>query len=62
MATNYERITESPEKLADFLSTIYGVCAIDYDMNPCPPCPLKDVRWCFKKASILEWLKEEVNG
>lgn len=50
--TNFERITESPEKLAGFLHENYADC---YE------CPMSDscdsTKTC--KDAMLEWLKEE---
>ncbi len=54
--TNFERITESPEKLAEFLST-------DLQPEDCTDCPAYDVsymaigHYCFD--SMLKWLQEE---
>lgn len=49
MATNFQRITESPEKLAE---TLYQFAS--YDFEHCDHC-----RRNKSKESILEWLQEE---
>ena len=50
--TNFERITESPVKLAEFLGGFMS----------CNVCPVREHREkCLKgcDAAILEWLQEE---
>lgn len=53
MVTNYERITESPKKLAEFLDEITFRCTMGD--SACVNCPLP----CNSKKSIKKWLKEE---
>ena len=59
--TNFERITESPEKLATFIDENYGIC-----LRSCGHCFIgKD--FCFAKnrldepvgKAFVDWLKEE---
>lgn len=56
MMTNFERITESPEKLAEF---IYGIDRFyQSGEKDCQQCDL--LRYCKKsKQDVLEWLQEE---
>ena len=51
--TRFEVITESPEKLAEFLDKIIRHCA-DYDKD-CTECPMKENRNCDYETT-LEWL------
>lgn len=51
---NFQCITESPEKLADFLLRITKHCSC----SACLSCPLNDV--CGEDFQIhFEWLQEE---
>lgn len=56
MATNFQRITESPEKLAEF---IYGIDRFyQSGEKDCQQCNL--FGYCEKsKRDVLEWLQEE---
>lgn len=54
--TNFEAITESPEKLAEFLDKIIRHCS-DYDKD-CTECPMKENRNCDYETT-LEWLMQE---
>ncbi len=54
--TNFESITESPEKLAEFLDKIIRHCS-DYDKD-CTECPMKENRNCDYETT-LEWLMKE---
>ena len=56
--TNFEAITESPEKLAEFLDKIIRHCS-DYDKD-CTECPMKENRNCDYETT-LEWLMEKCN-
>ena len=59
--TNFERITESPEKLATFIDEYYGICP-----GSCGRCYM-GMDFCFKKPRLdepigkafVDWLKEE---
>ena len=51
--TRFEVITESPEKLAEFLDKIIRHCS-DYDKD-CTECPMKENRNCDYETT-LEWL------
>lgn len=55
MATNFESITESPEKLAEFLDEITHRCNMGYES--CVYCPIP----CYSKERIIEWLQEEAS-
>lgn len=54
--TRFEVITESPEKLAEFLDKIIRHCS-DYDKD-CTECPMKENRNCDYETT-LEWLTKE---
>ena len=56
--TRFEVITESPEKLAEFLDKIIRHCS-DYDKD-CTECPMKENRNCDYETT-LEWLMEKCN-
>lgn len=59
MATNYERITESSEKLAKFLACISKRCeGMDDTAAVCNECPLVRID-CASQERIVEWLQEE---
>lgn len=56
--TNFDRITASPEALAEFIFYIFSQICND---NICEECAAE---WCknkqgFKKADVVEWLKQE---
>lgn len=65
MATNFQNITESPEKLAEFLDKLMGStgCCIPVEVeesvNDC------DAKWCPYMVGLdcgfntIEWLQEE---
>ena len=56
--TNFDRITQSPESLAVFISNIIYDCAYmtsDEDGKGCYMCPMN---WC-SKDKVVEWLKQE---
>lgn len=54
MATNYERITESPEKLVEFLTKVTDCCCNE----ACGSCSLCEV--CGDGIQrYREWLQEE---
>ena len=52
--TNFDRITESPERLAGFIKTIIDVC-YTCDRDEYPQCT---VCWCNPLA-VKKWLNEE---
>ena len=52
--TNFERITKSPEKLAEFINLVL-VCACD-NHGDCDECPLTGT--CYTNG-IKKWLKQE---
>lgn len=59
--TNFERITESPEKLAKFIIAIVDCCdqcetRVDCRENGCPLC---GVRNCNEFFSMTNWLQEK---
>lgn len=54
--TRFEVITESPEKLAEFLDKIIRHCS-DYDKD-CTECPMKENRNCDYETTLV-WLKQE---
>ena len=54
--TRFEVITESPEKLAEFLDKIIRHCS-DYDKD-CTECQMKENRHCDYETT-LEWLMKE---
>lgn len=56
MTTNFERITESPEKLAGFLSEVVDCCGSGGD-SYCDFCPLQGM--CEFEANILKYLLKE---
>jgi hypothetical protein len=51
--TNFDRITESEEALAEFISTVSNCETID-----CEDCPLLKAN-CNSKEGIKEWLQKE---
>lgn len=64
--TNFERITESPEKLAEFLDELMSTCGccipieVEKSVSDCDEklCPhMKENRNCG--FDTFEWLKEE---
>ena len=52
--TNFERITKSPEKLAEFIDLVL-VCACD-NHGECDECPLTGT---CETNGIKKWLKQE---
>lgn len=54
--TNFEVITESPEKLAEFIDKIICHCS-DHDKD-CTECPMRENRNCDYETT-LEWLNQE---
>lgn len=54
--TNFQRITESPEKLAEFIDKIICHCS-DHDKD-CTECPMRENRNCDYETT-LEWLNQE---
>lgn len=54
--TNYDRITASPEKLAEFLSDVTNACSSEPE---CLGCPLDGHCAYDDGAMYLEWLQEE---
>lgn len=57
MATNYERITESPEKLAKVLVKISDCCG-NWNERRCNKCPLRKAP-CGQPHRLSKWLQEE---
>lgn len=55
MATNYERITESPERLVKFIDHITKRCTMGD--SACIGCQLHDC--CYSNELLLEWLQDE---
>lgn len=49
------QITESPEKLAEWLDIIRDNCGNNPD---CPSCPLGKAKHCYGE-DLVEWLQEE---
>lgn len=56
VTTNFDRITESPEKLAEFIDKILCHCS-DHDKD-CTECPMRENRNCDYETT-LEWLNQE---
>ena len=56
ITTNFDRITESPEKLAEFIDKIICHCS-DHDKD-CTECPMRENRNCDYETT-LEWLNQE---
>lgn len=54
--TNFQRITESPEALAEFIDKIICHCS-DHDKD-CTECPMRENRNCDYETT-LEWLNQE---
>lgn len=57
MATNFQSITESPEKLAEFINEILTNCAAPR-YTECEGCPL-NVPCNHYEGELVEWLQEE---
>lgn len=59
--TNFEDVTSSPERLADFLETVKNACFDCASRGPykSPDCPFADAKDDPYKCNILEWLKQE---
>lgn len=55
--TNFQRITESPEKLAEWLDEHCDYCKEIQDVQ-CDKCPHAG-RYCVHDNIWLEWLNEE---
>lgn len=62
--TNFEDITSSLERLADFLETVKNACFDCASRGPykSPDCPFADAIDDPYKCHILEWLKQEAKG
>lgn len=54
--TNFDRITESEESLAEFIATVSNCTMIN-----CKDCPLSNAN-CSSKDGIKEWLQKECEG
>ena len=54
--TNFQRITASPEALAEFIDKTISHCS-DYDKG-CTECPMRENRNCDYETT-LEWLMQE---
>ena len=59
--TNFDRITKSPEALAEFIFAVSDACfACDITSDNIPECcPFGECK--ASKNSVLEWLKQEGN-
>ena len=57
--TNFDRISVSPEALAEFIGSVLDCCSDEFD--ECKHCPLDKNCSANKgfKQSALEWLKQE---
>ena len=57
--TNFQRITASPEALAEFIGSVLDCCSDEFGV--CKRCPLDKTCIADKgfKQSALEWLKQE---
>ena len=57
--TNFQRITASPEALAEFIGSVLDCCSDEY--GECKRCPLGKNCNAIKdfKQIVLEWLKQE---
>ena len=57
--TNFQRITASPEALAEFIGSVLDCCSDEFGV--CKRCPLDKTCVADKgfKQSALEWLKKE---
>ena len=57
--TNFQRITASPEALAEFIGSVLDCCTDEFD--ECKHCPLDKTCIAGKgfKRIALEWLKQE---
>lgn len=55
VVTNFKRITESPEVLAEFLDDVTTYCGSAHN---CLSCPLYKAKDCDKDG-LIEWLQEE---
>lgn len=53
--TNFQRITASPEALAEFIVVVRDSC----QKEECSECPLKELLFCSKTEDVLDWLKQE---
>ena len=57
--TNFDRITESPETLAEFIWTITDIC-LNYDKYSASE--IKKYEKCLQSRNdVVEWLKEKYN-
>ena len=56
--TNFQRITASPEALAEFIGNVLDCCSDEFGV--CKRCPLDKTCTADKgfKQSALEWLKQ----
>ncbi len=59
--TNFEEVTSSPERLADFLEEVSNACFDCASRGPykSPDCPFADAKDDPYKCNFLEWLKQE---
>ena len=57
--TNFQRITKSPEALAEFIGSVLDICSNVF--GECKHCPLNKTCIADKgfKQIALEWLKQE---
>ena len=57
--TNFDRITKTPEALAEFIGSVLDCCSDEFGV--CKRCPLDKTCIADKgfKQSALEWLKQE---
>ena len=56
--TNFDKITQSVENLAYFISTLSRIC----DNTRCDVCPLIAVAECDNEERIKEWLQQEADN
>ena len=56
--TNFQRITATPEALAEFISDIVYDCADMVSDENGRYCFVCNTHWCSKQ-DVLEWLKQE---
>ena len=62
--TNFENITSSPERLADFLEEVSNACFDCASRGPykSPDCPFADAQDDPYNCNILAWLKEKYHA
>ena len=62
--TNFENITSSPERLAEFLETVKNACFDCASRGPykSPDCPFADAKDDPYNCNILAWLKQEADN